>query len=1081
MQRQDAGRHPVFSGSNVSNGAYPLRVLYSVGLIDGVTDQNGILNDGVVSDDYANAHTDEDGNLLFYSNKYSGNTDNGWNNSQADNVTVGDAYVEFTPASDNPFYYVQDNTDLYLDEDCTQPATGELSADTTYYFRISYYDAVGSGAQTAVVERPGSEMDSSYVSATGENGQLQLQEGAPRLGYLSDFVRMKEDTGLTNTADSAYYPTYQGDGVFRVYLGNNGVLPVRTAMENTKDVVEPGTDTSIDGQLVGVGDQLEYVINWVNDATDASGQFVAAEVKVTDQVPDGTRFISAENGGTEENGTVTWNLGTQEAGAVGTVRFTVEVTEDAVTYDSIQNTASIQLGENDPGTTNTVTNYVPEKEVSGTDSDGNASVGDTLTYTISWRNTETASANVTIVDVLDEGLNYIENSANPNATYDAETDTLTWVIENAEAGAQGTVTFQAQVNENALNTTVENQATVQIGNQAAVSTNPVETPVNPDNPGGTTGDVDVTLSGTKTMTGRTLQSSDQFQFTIEAVNGAPLPEQTTVTNDGGSIAFGPIHYTQAGQYEYTIRETGGSAAGVTSDSGTVRAVVTVSQNSESGALTYEVSYEKQGGNGGEGFTFVNVYQPSPTSAVGGFEAVKTVEASEGNSYTMTGGEFSFSITPSSENPDSDPVQAATVTNGADGSVVLSSPVQYTEAGTYRYTVQEENSTVGGITKDNSVYIITVVVTEDTANAVLSADMAITKDGQEVSGISFTNTYDPARTGVSFGGTKVLNGGTLEEGAFSFTLTATSGADTPMPQDGAATVTNNAAGTYRFGEIIYTQPGTYTYQISEVDQGAKGYTYDHTTYTVQVTVTDEDGVLKEQVTGADDMVFTNTYQPESVTLSGETAIQGTKVLNGRTLADGEFTFVLQDQEGNVVAETTNGSDGTFRFEGLTYETPQDVTYTVAERADGAEGITYDTSVYTVHVHVEDADGYLTAAVSYEDTESMVFTNTYEEPETPGSGETEDPETPAEEETPETEEPGSETPEGGQDDNDQNTDTRNPENENSQNNQDNGSGQGQTSGDTKSDTVKTGDDAPIVQSAAAMAVSLGVIIALRKRQK
>lgn len=374
-----------------------------------------------------------------------------------------------------------------------------------------------------------------------------------------------------------------------------------------------------------------------------------------------------------------------------------------------------------------------------------------------------------------------------------------------------------------------------------------------------------------------------------------------------------------------------------------------------------------------------------------------------------------------------------------------------------------------------------MVTEDTANAVLSADMAITKDGQEVSGISFTNTYDPARTGVSFGGTKVLNGGTLEEGAFSFNLTATSGADTPMPQDGAATVTNNAAGTYQFGEIIYTQPGTYTYQISEVDQGAKGYTYDHTTYTVQVTVTDEDGVLKAQVTGADDMVFTNTYQPESVTLSGETAIQGTKVLNGRTLADGEFTFVLQDQEGNVVAETTNGSDGTFRFEGLTYETPQDVTYTVAERADGAEGITYDTSVYTVHVHVEDAGGYLTAAVSYEDTESMVFTNTYEEPETPGSGETEDPETPPEEETPETEEPGSETPEGGQDDNDQNTATRNPENENSQNNQDNGSGQGQTSGDTKSDTVKTGDDAPIVQSAAAMAVSLGVIIALRKRQK
>lgn len=784
-------------GSNESNNEYPLRVLYSVGLIDGVADQNGILNEGVVSDEYADTHTDEDGNLLFYSNKYSGNMDNGWEGSQTDDVTVGDAYVEFTPASDNPFYYVQDNTNLYLDADCTQPATGKLDENTTYYFQISYYDVVGTSVQTAVLERPGSEIDSNYVSATRENGQLQLQEGAPRLGNLSDFIQMKEDTSLTNTADSSYYPTYQGNGVFRVYLGNNGVLPVKTktAMENTKDVVQPGTDTSLDGKLVGVGDQLEYVIHWVNDATDSAGKYVAADVTVTDQVPVGTSFVSAENEGTEENGTVTWNLGTQEAGASGTVRFTVEVTEDAINYDSIQNTASIQPGDNDPKTTNTVTNYVPKKEVTGTDSDGNASVGDTLTYTIAWRNTEAASADVTIVDVLDEGLDYIENSANPSATYDEGTHTLTWVVENAAAGAQGSVTFQAQVNENAADTTVENQATVQIDNQAGVSTNPVETPVNPENPGGITGDVDVTLSGTKTMTGRTLQSSDQFQFTIEAVNGAPLPEQTTVTNNGASIVFGPINYTQAGQYEYTIRETGGSAAGVTNDSGSVHVVVNVSQNSESGALTSEVSYEKQGGNGGEGFAFVNVYQPSPTSAVGGFEAVKTVEASEGNSYTMTGGEFSFSIIPSSDNPDSDPVQAATVTNSTDGNVVLSSPVQYTEAGTYRYTVREENSTVGGITKDNSVYIITVVVTEDTSNAALSADVTITKDGREVSGISFTNTYNPAQTGISFGGKKVLNGGTLEEGAFSFTLTATSGADTPMPQDGTATVTNDTAGTY----------------------------------------------------------------------------------------------------------------------------------------------------------------------------------------------------------------------------------------------------------------------------------------------
>ena len=124
---------------------------------------------------------------------------------------MGDAFVTFTPAHTNPFYYVQENTPLYLDEHLNHPADGALDPDTVYYFQIRFYD--GTASETAVVSRKGSifyETDRTPAAApTGPGGQLELQAGAPRLGNLRDFEKLKT-SNTTGTAQSCYYPTYAG-------------------------------------------------------------------------------------------------------------------------------------------------------------------------------------------------------------------------------------------------------------------------------------------------------------------------------------------------------------------------------------------------------------------------------------------------------------------------------------------------------------------------------------------------------------------------------------------------------------------------------------------------------------------------------------------------------------------------------------------------------------------------------------------------------------------------------------------------------------------------------------------------------
>lgn len=505
-------------------------------------------------------------------------------------------------------------------------------------------------------------------------------------------------------------------------------------------------------------------------------------------------------------------------------------------------------------------------------------------------------------------------------------------------------------------------------------------------------DATASIEGTKIFTGRDIKDSDSFTFDIavadNSAEGTPSPATSSVTVSGKGFAdgkaavdFGTFSFDKKGTYIYTITEKQGNIGGVTYDGGTVTATVNVTYDNATGTFDTDVTYSKEGGvNPGNAFEFTNVYKALPTDPVTGvFSATKTVTPSEGNSYDMEGGEFEFTLTPSTSNPEADPVEAATVKNDANGAVSFINSATYTEPGTYIYNIQETPNGVGGITYDDSIYTVTVDVTDD-GSGKLAAETSITKaDGTAADAIVFDNSYDPAETGLSIGGTKELTGKDLEADMFSFTLTGIDGA--PMPVDGQATVTakNTAGGAFDFGEIKYDKVGEYKYEVSEVNAGATGMTYDTNTYNVTVNVTDEDGALKAVPSVENSqIVFKNSYAPIPLVLEGDSAIGGTKDLTGRDLKDGEFVFQLKDGD-KVIAEATNNADGTFAFDGIKIEKVGTYNYTVSEKMNGLGGVEYDKTVYNVRIDASDEGGYIKADVTYsvngEPYDNVVFTNAY----------------------------------------------------------------------------------------------------------
>lgn len=485
-------------------------------------------------------------------------------------------------------------------------------------------------------------------------------------------------------------------------------------------------------------------------------------------------------------------------------------------------------------------------------------------------------------------------------------------------------------------------------------------------------DETVSIKGSKLLTGREPKESDSFTFNIEALDGAPEPAVSSVTVKGSDfkkdgdgkwtadINLGSLTFNKAGEYEYVITESDANISGVSCDAGRVNITVKVDYDETTGEFSSDVAYSKVGGeaNSGSSFSFTNKYEAAPTDTVTGFNAKKKVTASEGNSYTLKDGEFSFTLTPGDGNPAGDPIrEAITASNDADGNVTFTNGVVYSETGTYVYTVKEEQNSLPGISYDSDIYTITVEVSDADGSGKLTAEKSVkASDGSPVESILFSNGYEPKATSASIGGIKTLDGNELTEGMFSFKLTSVDGA--PMPEgssNGVKTVENTASGEFGFGSIEYKKTGEFKYKVSEVKGSAAGYTYDGNTYDVTVKVTDEGGELKAAVSKSyEDIKFKNSYAPLPYTLKGE--IKGTKSLTGRELADGEFLFQLKD--GNkVLAEAKNDAEGSFAFSGIKLEKAGTYNWSVVEKNNGLGGVEYDETVYNVQVRAEDDNGYI----------------------------------------------------------------------------------------------------------------------------
>lgn len=471
---------------------------------------------------------------------------------------------------------------------------------------------------------------------------------------------------------------------------------------------------------------------------------------------------------------------------------------------------------------------------------------------------------------------------------------------------------------------------------------------------------------TKVLEGRKWADTDAFKFELSATseNDAPMPASTTAIvrkaalDDKGKAAidFGEITYNKPGEYTYEVREVKGDAGGITYSKNVATFKVTVAVNA-TGGLKADV--EKISGE----TEFKNTY------------SVKPVEDQITATKVLTGrdlkeGEFSFELV------EGDKV-VAKGTNAADGTIAMDK-ITYDKPGTHTYTLREklpnEAGLSNGITYDKTNYTIKTSVID---NGDGTLKVTHTLEGSKTA--RFENKYNtaPNKSSVTdqITATKVLDGRNLKADEFSFELV----------EDGevVATGANDADGKITMGKITYTAAGKHTYILREA-KGAEGngITYDSTTYTIVTTVTDDGNgklTVKHELQGANEAKFNNSYKPNPDEFSVTDKIAATKVLTGRDMTEGEFSFELVEGEGKdakVVATGTNAADGKITMNAVKYDKAGKHTYTLREVKGNAGGITYSDAKYTIETTITDnGDGTLKAEHVLKDAEAATFENSY----------------------------------------------------------------------------------------------------------
>lgn len=493
---------------------------------------------------------------------------------------------------------------------------------------------------------------------------------------------------------------------------------------------------------------------------------------------------------------------------------------------------------------------------------------------------------------------------------------------------------------------------------------------------------------TKVLEGREWTKEDKFEFGLTSENGAPMPASTTAiaTKGHADISFGEITYDKPGTYVYKVSEkhAGTTVDGIAYSKNIAEFTVTVTPNAK-GEL--QASVKKTSGE----VEFKNAYTVEPTeSSVTDQIAVSKVL----DGRDLKAGEFSFELV---EGEGEDAKVIETVKNDANGNVKFKA-IKYTEIGQHIYTLSEVKGNAGGITYDETVYTIVTTISDDGKGQLVATHKL--QGAEDVKSIEFKNAYTANAVEVSLVGKKNLqvpDGLTPADIAGKFTFTVTGEEGAPMPAN--ASVTNDAKGKVDFDKITFTlddlnkalgekpekREHTFTYTVTESGEVA-GVTNDaEPSHTVSFTVTD-DGKGKLSVSRNPDgnaaFTFTNTYSVTPVETSVTDQITATKVLTGRDMAEGEFSFELVEGEGKdakVVASGKNAADGKITMSAVKYDKAGTHTYTLREVNGGtiSKGITYSDTKYTIETTITDnGDGTLSATHALkDDAEAATFENTY----------------------------------------------------------------------------------------------------------
>ena len=958
----------------------PIQIKYTSSVKDEA--RNNLFTPDKVLKKYIDDHKDADNQTVsFLANKWSGGE-------------LGDVVAEFEPADTNSYYYFQKITPIYTDKECTQRATVKPQGNDVYYYKDEFV-AMGANGKPkddyAVVEFEGREIASYDGALVKDDGYWSFNTGTARLAYIDQLHTTKDDVeangNKTETARDVLNPRWNDLSSVATsthvhsHLGNNGkiIFSLATKPITVDTKTDFGLTKVLEGRKWADTDAFEFELTSENNAPMPK----SATAKVTQPDP-GDKGKAAVNFGKityEEPGEYTYEVrevsgklgGITYSDNVATFRVTVTVNAKGELKADVEKTS----GETKFTNTYSAKTETPLTLEATKTLTGRPMADGEFKFTLGYAGHDEVLLNATNKSGKVEfgPLTYTTKSLaklveEDKASFDARADKPTWTIHYIAAEQTGELPAGVSATTAAIDayvTVVDNgdgtlTATAVYGDAGNEFVNTY-----------TAAPAEASLVGKKNLQvpdGLTpADIAGKFTFTVTGEEGAPMPTSTRATNDDkGKVDFGKITFTlddlnkalgekpekREHTFTYTVTESG-EVTGVINDtkpSPTVSFTVT-----DDGKGNLSVSRKP---DGDVAFTFTNAYNVKPVE-----DQITATKVLTGRD--LKDGEFSFELV------EGDKV-VARGTNAADGTIVMDK-ITYDKPGTHTYKLREklpnEAGLSNGITYDKTNYTINTSVIDNG-----DGTLKVTHTLEGTKPARFENKYNTAPNESSVTGQitakKVLTGRDLKTGEFSFELVE--------GNDVVARGTNAADGTITMGAVKYDKPGRHTYTLREVKVDAdNGITYSTAAYTIVTAVTDDGNgklTVKHELQDVEKAIFENTYSVTPNNSSVTDEITATKVLTGRDLKEGEFSFELVEGS-EVVATGANAADGKITMGKITYTAAGKHTYILRE-AKGAEGngITYDSTTYTTVTTVtDDGNGKLTVKHELQGANEAKFNNSY----------------------------------------------------------------------------------------------------------